>query len=199
MVPAQAIAGARVILNDPAGPSPRWSDETLLGYFNDFMRALVVARPELFTDDLDVPLVPGERQAVSRTETLGIVEVLKNGVGEYVREVSKDEMSVQARSWGKSSKGHFKVWMRAANDPFRFTVYPPAQGGEVAMVAVTALPADVDMADISVDNGHANAWYAGAENFIAGRALTINTNAADTAKGAALLQVAAAFTGVRAA
>jgi hypothetical protein len=196
VIPAQAIAGARVILNDPAGPSPRWSDATLLGYFNDFMRSLAVARGELFTGDAQVTLAPGERQSVSRVDTLGIVEVLKNGNGEYVREVSKDEMSVQTRGWGKSTKGHFKVWMRAANDPFRFSIYPPAKGGETALVAVTALPADVQMAAINTDNGHSNAWRAGAENFIAGRALTINTNAADTAKGAALLQVAAAFTGV---
>jgi hypothetical protein len=198
MVPSQAITGARVILNDPAGVTPRWSDATLLQYFNDWTKALAIARGELFVEVADVTLVPGELQSVSKVDTLGIVEVLKNGLGEYVREVDLVEMSTQTRGWSRSSKGVFKVWMRANRDPYRFSVYPPAKGGEVAKVAVIEPLADILIADINAEVPITNALRASAENYIAGRALAVNTNAADISKGTALVQVAMTFAGVQA-
>lgn len=201
MVPSLAIAGARVILNDPAGTSPRWSDATLLGYFNDFMRALALQRGEFFTEQIEVPLVAGEMQSISKLTTLGLVDVLKNQSADYVREVDMTEMSVQARGWGKVAAKPFKVWMRQKADPFRFAVYPPVvippspAPAPKATVSVTALPAAVSDATKSTDNGVSTVFQASAENFIAGRALTINTNAADTAKGVQLLSLAAALGG----
>ena len=199
MVPSQVITGARVVLNDPAGGTPRWSDATLLGYFNDFMKALAVARGELFiTPQYPITLVSGEVQTVSKVDTLGLVDVLKNGVGEYVREVDLMEMTTQARGWAKSTKGAFKVFARKPPDLFTFYVYPPAKGGETAICSVITEPADVLIADVDTAVPVANAYRAAGVNYVAGRALAVNTNAADVQKGTALVATAMTFAGVKA-
>lgn len=197
MLPSQVFSQARVILNDPAGGSPRWSDANLLVYYNDYRKSLARGKGELFTELSTATLVDGEVQTVDRKTTFGLVDVLKNKDGAAVREVDRDSMALQAPAWRSATKGAMKVWMRLKGDPFRFLCYPPATAGDTAQVSVVQVPADIDIANIAVDDGIGDAYRSSAASYVAGMALTVNTNAADTQKGMTLLNAAMTMAGIQ--
>lgn len=192
MTPAAAIAGARIILNDPDDGSPRWTNAVLLRYWNDYYKGLARNRPDLFQEIQELTLVAGVIQMVSRETTFGFGTLLFNQKGEGVRPVDKLSMELQSRSWRKDAAGAVQVWSRVEGDAFRFYVWPQAKAGDIVTAMIPVVPADIAIGAIgnNVPNV-SDAFRASAESFIAGRALTINTNAADTAKGATLLDIAA--------
>lgn len=198
MKPSQVIAQSRVILNDPAGVTPRWSDADLLAHYNDYRKALARGKGELFTELETITLVAGATQQVSRSTTFGLVEVVTNDLGHAVREVDRDVMSHQTPAWRVAAAGAMKVWTRPKGDPFRFLCSPPAVGGETATVSVVKVPGDILVADIAADDGISDAYRASAASYVAGLALTVNTNAADTQKGMLLLNAAMTMAGMSA-
>ncbi len=197
MTPSQVFSQSRVILNDPAGGTPRWSDADLLTYYNDYRKALARAKGELFTELSTLNMVEGEVQTVDRKTTFGLVDVLKNTSGDAVRgPIDRNSLELSLRTWRKSTPAPMREWARINQvDPFRFLCYPPAAAGDTAQVMVISIPQDILIASIGADDGISDAYRNSAATFVAGMALTVNTNAADTQKGLALISSAMTLAG----
>lgn len=196
MKPSEVIADARVVLNDPSTGTPRWSDPDLLRYYNNYRKALAMAKGELFNELSTITLVDGEVQSVSRQTTFGLVDILKNKADDSVRMIDRANLELQTRNWRKAPKAAMRVWARIASDPFRFLCFPPATAGDTAQALVVAIPQDIAIGAIGTDDLISDAYRASASTYVSGMALTINTNAADTAKGTALLSAAMSMAGV---
>jgi len=190
--PSDAIADARVILNDPGTGTPRWSDEVLLGYFNDFLRAFAKAQPVYFAMPATITLSAGELQSVSTETTNGLLDILKNKASQSVRRVDRAALDNSLRAWRRKPAGAMDSWaMLAAGDPFRFLVYPPAAANDTAQAMVAAVPAAVESAAITANLVTVPSTFKPAfASYIAGRALAVNTGAADTEKGLVLIGAA---------
>lgn len=189
MKPSAAIADARVIANDP-GVTPRYSDALLLGYFNDFMKELAKRKRELFHEISEITLVAGEFQAVSRSLTNGLVDIIRNTDKQHVRKVSRQDIEQQAPRWRRATISQKPInwcWVVAQNE-FDFMVYPAAVAADKLLVVVANVPADVAIGSIGADIAQVSDNYrAAAASYVAGRAIAINTSSVDVQKGITLV------------
>lgn len=193
MKPSGIIAAARRILNDEDADLQRASDPELLGYVNDYIKQLVRTMPSLLIETREITLVEGELQSLDRLTTNGLTDVLKNEAGRYVRRIDLDALEAQFGTWRSETAGPSVEWAPLRGDPWGFIVYPPAVDGAKLHVRLTPVPGTFALAD---DLPVADHFEPSAAHYVAARALTKNTNMADTQRGQALMVTASVMAGV---
>lgn len=195
MTPAEIISSARRITNDLDSGLYRTSDAEMLEYVNDFSKALARGKSGFLTGIVPVTLVTGEFQQVSRITANGLISPMRvAATGRHVKRIEYEALVQQFSMWGAPQTGSPTEWAPIPGNQFGFVVFPKAAGGEVLDCLVDAVPADVEL-----HGGlpYGDAYRAAAVNFVAGRVLLKNTNAADIQRAAGLMSAASSLSGIK--
>lgn len=194
MTPASVISSARRITNDLDPALYRATDVEMLEYVNDFSKALARGKPGFLTGIVQVQLAPGEFQQVSRITTNGLISPLRVVLGgRHVKRIEHDALVQQFSNWGMPQTGAPSEWAPMPGNQFGFLVFPKAAGGEVLDCLVDVVPPDVGLNE---QLAYGDAYRAAAVNFVAGRVLLKNTNAADVQRAAGLMSAASSLSGI---
>lgn len=131
----------------------RWSDTELTNYLNDGRRDLAVARPDLFSETVDLTLVVGTKQAVPSDGTR-FVDAIRNvsdagAIGRSVRIIEREVLDAQAPDWHAEPTARvIKHFMYDEREPKTFYVYPPAIAGNKLTIVYTKAPVDITSGDL---------------------------------------------------
>jgi hypothetical protein len=139
---AKVMSAARGTLLDAAATA--WTQQELLDYLNEAMRAGAAVKPDFHSATRNVELVHGTEQALP-ADGVQVFDVRKNAYsGQVVTLADRELIDETNRFWPTTSfqrdVDNFYVDMR---DPTRFTVSPPNDGtGEVEVLFGT-LPDEI--------------------------------------------------------
>ncbi|GIW55339.1 MAG: hypothetical protein KatS3mg082_1743 [Nitrospiraceae bacterium] len=127
----QAIDRARSILNDRDGANYRYSDSDLLSFANDALDAIALVRPELFYSAAEITCIQDEIvQRFDVADSLGLVDILYVEGGGAVTKTERDVLNRIRPGWPLEAAGTAQHWMRLADDPNRFLIYPKAPANQ---------------------------------------------------------------------
>lgn len=146
MTPQEVITEARVLLNDQEA-TPRYSDGALLVYVNDWAKQLARSVPRAFYVSQSLALTAGsDSQEVSRSTTLGLVDVLRMSTGERVRRVPQDQIEDHLRFGYAIGSNEPEMWCPVDGDNWRFMVYPKPTSALQVSAVVRGDPTELLMA-----------------------------------------------------
>jgi hypothetical protein len=147
MTPSKIIADARTILNDTT-LEYRYSDADLLIYVNDAIKSCVTLRPEWFSTIGDYTCLPGQcDQSLDFEDAVTLLEVLSHHGGNAILPFDLPSMDAFNPGWRADAEGPATQWMKFANDPIRFYIYPKAPVAQVIDVRYVRRPSEYGMND----------------------------------------------------
>lgn len=139
---------ASVLLQDTT--NVRWPQAELLGWLNDALREIAIARPDQSSKYGNVSLVAGTRQTLP-ADAIELMRVVRNtGVGGTtpglaIRKVPQELLDSQIPNWHATAPAAtIKHFTYDARDPHHFYVYPPADGTTEVEVLYNAAPAKLN-------------------------------------------------------
>lgn len=152
---ADCIATARPIIGDAKDPN-RYSETRLLGYGNDAIQMLAIAKPELFRAIGNVACAQGLAiQTFPRTESNGIVDVLYVKGGNVVTRTDRFTMNRMRPQWMQDTPAAAKHWMPVEGDPNRVLIWPPAPADQVLVCLYNAVPPEYAVDDeVEISNSY---------------------------------------------
>jgi hypothetical protein len=187
MTPQNIITAARYILNDTSTTSPRQTDTELLSYVNDAMREALILRPELFFTVGDYTCISGQcEQTVSFTDAVTLVEVLCIHNGASITAFDFMSMSTFNRSWRTDTAGPATQYVKFANDPLKFYVYPKAPVNQVLDVRYVRNPTTLALTDTITDLPVT--YQPALEDYVVYRAESKDSENVDSQRATAFLQ-----------
>lgn len=136
--PQLVIDRARVLLNDTR-TTKRYSDEQMLGFFNDAMQRMFVLRPDAFSvDSLSVTVAVGSaKQTLASGEVfLGVQSVEYDGATSAAREVFWQDFTNAQTLWLNGPDGVPTKFVKDKHNSRQFFVNPrPASGVAINVFA----------------------------------------------------------------
>lgn len=140
MTPAQIIATARQVLNDTVAEY-RYSTDDLLGYVNDGIKAVAVARPDYFLTIGDFTCIAGQcEQAIDFEDAASFVEVLCHHDGAAIRQADLAALNAFHPGWRSDAAGAATQWLPIAGELRRFYLYPKAPPAQIIDVRYVRVP-----------------------------------------------------------
>ena len=122
--PQLVIDRARVLLNDTRSPF-RYSDDQMLGFFNDALQRMFSLRPDAFADRVLDDLVPGSaQQSVIGGSFLDIEYVSYDNEQTAVREVIWKDFTNAQREWVGGTPGVPSKFVKDKYNPSTYHVNP---------------------------------------------------------------------------
>lgn len=192
---ADVLSSARTTLLDAAATA--WSQQELLDYLNEAMRATALAKPDFYVKQGNIELAHGSEQVLPE-DGVQVFDIRKNAYsGEVVTLADRELIDETNRFWPvtdfQRDAQHFYVDVR---DPKRFTVSPPNDGtGEVEGL-YGALPAQIELADIGEPLVVHDKFEPVLINYVLYRAYAKNSKRQDPAKSLSCKQQWAADLGL---
>jgi hypothetical protein len=140
--PAEIITSARDITNDADADGYRKSNDVMLGYVNDAIRELSIARPQLFYSIGDVICTAGDvEQAITFSDAQALVDVLAIHGGAGLTPFDMASMQAFNPGWRTDTPAAAQQWSRLEGDLLRFFIYPPAPADQTIDVRYVRIPA----------------------------------------------------------
>lgn len=127
---ADVVTDARVLLNDTRSSSYRYSDDQMLGFFNDAMRRLFMLRPDAFQVTIGHNPTPNNtQQTVPQDQVfLGINYITLVDAGpeahRAVREVSWDDFTNAQIRWVGGPAGIPNKYIKDRHNPRNYFLNP---------------------------------------------------------------------------
>lgn len=192
---ADVLSSARATLLDAAATA--WSQQELLDYLNEAMRATAAAKPDFYVKQGNVELVHGSEQALP-SDGVQVFDVRKNSYsGEVVTLADRELIDETNRFWPvtdfQRDAQHFYVDVR---DPTRFTVSPPNDGTGEVEALYGALPTEIAIGGINDPLVVHDKFQPILINYVLYRAYAKNSKRQDPAKSLACKQQWAADLGL---
>lgn len=168
------IGKARVLLNDTDAPA-RNDDPTMISWLNDALNMALTANPALFSAMGPFSCAAGFRQQLESNRAVAVLDV----VG--VPQTDPASLTQFSPGWHAGSPGAIKHWMRVAQEPLAFEVYPPSAAGQSLTLhyveSPTPLTATADLVPMTenyepalIDYLVARASFVDDEHVLSGRA-----------------------------
>lgn len=183
MKPSDHIPQIRFVLNDADGV--RWTNDELLGWFNDCLDVMVDLRQDLFGATADHTCSDGAEQTLSQLRQVRFTGVLSSTAGS-VTHVNKADMDQFNPSWVNGARGVAINWAPHEVHPLKFYVVPPAEPGNVIKVGFVQKHARLtSLSDsINLPENYGPAIQA----FVINRANMKDDEAVNTGRGNAFMQ-----------
>ena len=142
----------------------RWPKPTLLGWFNEAQRAVVLRRPDSLAVNEPFSCQGGSRQDMP-AEGIRLIDIVRVIGGSGITKVDKSQLDAHIRDWyTQAESADIEHFVYDERDPKRFYLYPPAAVGTTIEIIYSKSPDVVSIADfntdtqvISVDDVFANA------------------------------------------
>lgn len=146
MTPADIIIEVRRILQDVEAPT-RYSDADLLSYINQTLKRMVVLRPDLFGEIVDISTTAGTAVQLLPSDALRLIDIFQVKNGNAITEVDRETMSRNYPNWMNEAAGSPVNFMRHVKNAERFFLYPPPVAGTILVGEYSKIPVDYALAD----------------------------------------------------
>lgn len=146
MTPADVITEVRRIVQDEKAPY-RYSDAMLLGYVNQTLRRMVVLRPDLFSEVVDVATTPDVVEQTLPSSAVRLVEIFRVRGGNAIEEVDRDQFDRAYPQWPSDPAGAPTKYMRHPRNPRAYFLYPRPQSGVVLVGEYVETPPNYAVSD----------------------------------------------------
>ena len=182
----EAIAIARPVIGDARAPNYRYSDSRLLGYANDALDVIAIARPALFRAVGEVECVANLAiQTVPMSDSNGLVDVMYVKGGNAVTPADRETLTRLNPGWMTMTPAAAKHWSKLGDDPNRFLVYPPAPAGQVLVVLYNQVPREFSVdEDIEIPASYVPAIA----NYVIAMAESANDPSVNSGRAAQFMQ-----------
>ena len=187
--------GAAVTLLD--ADHVTWSEDELLGYLNEALRATAFVKPDMYTVREFVTLVAGIEQALPAAG-IALIAINRNANGRVISVVDRQLLDECNRFWPAGTQElTIEHYTADPREPRRFTVYPPSNGASSVEILYGAVPAALTDPDdeIPVPDSYQNALI----SFVLSKAYAKNSKKQDLTKSAAAMQDWARAVGAKSA
>ena len=156
------INQAAYMLTDPG--AVRWTKPTLLKWFNEAQRAVVLRRPDSLAINETFSCVDGAKQVLPAIG-IRLIDVVRVVGGSAITNVDRTLIDSHIRDWySLTPSAALEHYIYDERDPKTFYVYPPATAGTDIEIIYSKSPDEVVIANfdtdtqvISVDDVFANA------------------------------------------
>lgn len=146
MTPQTIITVARDILNDTDADGYRNSNDELVRYVNDGLKAASVLRPDLFYTTGDMPCTDDKtEQAVSFADAQALVDIIRIVDGPVITPIDASALSLFRPGWGSDEAAPAQHWFRHPGDPLRFYLCPKAPADQSIEIKYVRIPATVTL------------------------------------------------------
>lgn len=136
------ISAARVLLND-TDTQPRNSDPDMMDWLNEALNMALTANPALFSQIGQHVCISGFRQQVETPRSVAVLDVFG------VPQTDAATLTQFIPGWHNGTQGAAQNWMRVAQEPLAFEVYPPSPNGQVLTILYVESPAPLtSLADL---------------------------------------------------
>jgi hypothetical protein len=193
--PQDVITEVRRLVQDTK-VSYRYSDDHMLGVFNQALKRTCLLRPDLFATIETMTCAEGPLQSAP-SSSVRIIDIIRSlSSGSNLNEVSRDTLDLMYDNWQNDTEAAATNWMRHVRNPNQFFVYPPSPVGQQLIIEYAKSPSNLAITDVvttlpdayfpvlvdacvwlieSVDNEHINSGRAKLfqESFIQGLGVTI--------------------------
>lgn len=135
------------IQDEDSDPSYRISDAKMTQYANDFVRELLLMRPDLFSKIDEITLTAGTCLQSAPAGALVLMDIFQVKNGRIVTEGQRADIDRFNQNWMTDTAADAENWFRNYKDPKRFFLYPKAPAGQILIGQWAELP--VAMADVN--------------------------------------------------
>lgn len=150
------IGKARTMLNDLSSPY-RNDDSTMIGWINDAMNMALTANPALFSTVGAFTCAAGFRQQLEGTRAVAVLDIIG------VPQIDMATLTMFSPGWHGGASGAATGWIRMAQEPLAFEVYPPSAAGQALTIHYVESPAPLsatsDLVPMSENYGPALVDY----------------------------------------
>lgn len=143
MTPNDVIEHVRDIVQDTV-PTYRYSDAMLVRFVNQVVRRIAMLRPDLFvTRGVFTVASNASEQVLTTSGAARLVKVIRVVNGSAIEEVDLDHFIRADASWIQNSAGIPTKYMRMAQNPLGFYLYPRPSSALSILVEYVASPSIV--------------------------------------------------------
>ena len=129
---AEAAVIARSILAEFTHLDYKYADDRLLTPGNNAIKAIAIARPELFKVVGEIAcIVNSVEQTLNPADGSSLVDIHRIKNGAVVDKADRMVMDRFKPGWAFEAAGPARNWMSYQDDPMRFSIYPQAPSGQV--------------------------------------------------------------------
>ena len=148
MRPIDIIGDVRHTTNDVRAPY-RQSDEELLSYVNEGLRAAAVLRPDLFAS-VELHLCDSVKvhQRLSFSRASALLDVFGVENGGAMRRFDIDAMNAFNPEWRHGETGMAREWSPLPGDPVAFVINPPAPANQLLRVRYVRNPKRYELEEV---------------------------------------------------
>jgi hypothetical protein len=197
------VSRARVVLHDPSGGTPRWTDAEFVLWVNDACKYVATQRPDAAVVNAELTMIAGFRQSIASMAIPGVrlLDVLfEVTTGRDVELVDRRTLGAHRPAWRNDASGVVENYLYDNRDPTNFEVWPPAVNGAKVRVLYTRVPVqlantgELASVDLTINDLYSDALL----NYVLFRCYAKDADATHNAELAALyLQACNASLGVK--
>lgn len=150
MLASDLLTRAGIVLQDEE--HVRWTLPELVGWINDGMKAIVLAKPDAHAESYAMSLAQGTLQALSNPAHLRLLRVVRNLQstssprigGRAIRATQRDILDTQSPNWHNPSDTPYRKEVRQyvfdEANPREFYVWPGNDGTGIVELVLSTLP-----------------------------------------------------------
>lgn len=163
-----------------------WAADDLRGFLNEALRATAFVKPDMFTVQSFITLVPGVLQVIPN-DGVAFMKLSRNASGRVITVVDEGLLDEASRFWPAGTQEtvieHFTADPR---NPLRYNVFPPSNGQSSVEILYGAVPPEIayDTDEMPVPDSYQTALV----SFVLGKAYEKNSKRQDLTKGAQFRQ-----------
>ena len=131
--------------------SVRWTKPTLLKWFNEAQRAVVLRRPDSLAINESFACIAGPKQVLPAIG-IRLIDVVRVVGGAAITNVSRSLIDSHIRDWySLPESAAIEHYVYDERDPKTFYVYPPAVVGTLIEIIYSKSPDEIVIADFDTD------------------------------------------------
>lgn len=146
MTPNGVIAEVRRLISDTR-ETYRYSDTVLLGFVNDVIKRMVIARPDLFATIASIATTADTVVQQLPSGGVRLIEVYSVTGGSAVEEATREMLDRAVPTWMSADSGTPVNYVRHVRNPTRFFLYPPPTSGVTLLAEYATTPGDYAIDD----------------------------------------------------
>lgn len=152
MTPQTCINTARSLINDKDSAAYRQSNDELVKYFNDGLKAAALLSPNHFKTTGDFTCSAGStEQSLDFSDAHEFLGVIRIKDGKALHEMDMQALSQYNPDWASDAAGTPQNWAKLTGEKLRFYLYPKPSTMQVLEVSYTRNAAEYTLEETVTD------------------------------------------------
>ena len=136
----QVVTQARRLVQDTDTLEPRYGDDMLLGYANQALRRIAVARPDLFAVITEIEIEKASAEVSPPGDSIRIISIHAAVGANTIVEIAKSKLDSTAPMWREATPAPPQNFARNLQNPNSAFVSPPAPAGQKLLIEYAQTP-----------------------------------------------------------